>query len=133
MILMAFSVGKAAALIEHLAQLGAIGIGQHVGAHRQLLRKLGEGRSSALECATQADRARLDAAATPQAVDDIAGIEPQEAPEPDKQPADGAEEAGLECDAARPRQRHLDFGQGVRNLPARHRPHDVGAAYSSSC
>ena len=39
-------------LVEHLAQLDAVGIRQHVGTHGQLLCELGEGRAGTFEYMT---------------------------------------------------------------------------------
>ena len=124
MIAMACSVGNGRRLVEHLAQLGAIGIGQHVGAHRQLLSELGEGRAGVLEHVAQPNGAALDAGATHQPVGEITEVEAQKGPQPEKQPADRAEHPGREGHRTRRALGRVTDGaafERVRHRPARHR------------
>ena len=92
---------KRRSLVEHSAQLGAISIGQHIGTNGHLLCQLGECRAAALECTAQPDSAAFHARAAHQDINKVAEIEPDEASEPHKNPADRQHDPGLEAHAAR--------------------------------
>jgi hypothetical protein len=115
---------KSAGPIEHLAQLGTIGIGQEVGAQRELLPELGEAGAGVLEDFAQARGAALNRGAAQHPVEAVSGIEADDGPQPDEQPEGRADDARLEHDTAGHRQRHIGVDH-VQRLPARHGAHDV--------
>jgi hypothetical protein len=116
---------KRGSAVEHLPQLCAIGIGQDVGAKRQLLTELEEACAGVLEHPPQAHRPFLNAVATAQKIKDHARIETYGAAQPGEQPQQRPDRSRLEKDPASHGQGHGGTDQGGGNFPARHRAQNV--------